>query len=229
MKLVFLHALPFDGRMWGQVTAALDGETLAPDLFDLGDSIEDWASAVLDEVGCDDLIVVGCSVGGSCALEVAYAAPEQVAAIVLIGAKAEVNRDPSLRDAAIRALETQGMAAAWRDYWLPLFADTTSPQITESARRWAMQQDVSSVVNGVRAFHNRRDLSSFAAQWRRPLIGISGDRDLTPSPSKLRHIATGPNRAFHLVPDCGHYVNLEQPAAFEELLAEAIRSIVDGS
>lgn len=229
MKLVFLHALPFDGRMWDQTTAALAGETLAPDLFDLGDSIEDWASAVLDEVGSDELIVVGCSVGGSCALEIACAAPEQVAGIVLIGAKAEVNPDPSLRDAAVRVLETHGMDVAWRKYWLPLFADTTSSQVKESARRWAMQQDVSSVVNGVRAFHNRRDLSSFAAEWRRPLIGISGDRDLTPSPSKLRHIATGPNRAFHFVPDCGHYANLEQPATFEKLLTEAIRPIAEGS
>lgn len=136
MELVFLHALPFDGRMWDHTTAVLDGETFAPDLFDLGDSIESWASAVLREVGSDELIVVGCSVGGSCALEVASAAPEQVAAIVLIGAKAEVNPDPLLRDSAIRALETQGMAAAWRNDWLPLFAETTSSQVKESARSW---------------------------------------------------------------------------------------------
>ena len=229
MKLVFLHALPFDGRMWGDTTAALVGETFAPDLFDLGDSVESWASAVLDQVGSDELIVVGCSVGGSCALEVARAAPAQVAGIVLIGAKADVNPDPVLRDQAIRLLETQGMAAAWRDYWFPLFADTTRPHVKESARSWAMQQDVSSVVNGVRAFHNRRDLSSFTAQWDRPLVGISGDRDLAPSPAKLRQIATGPNRAFHLVAGCGHYVNLEQPAVFDELLAGAIRHIVERS
>ena len=229
MKLVFLHALPFDGRMWSHTTASLVEEAFAPDLFDLGDSIEEWASAVLDEADSDELIVVGCSVGGSCALEVARAAPEQVAAIVLIGAKADVNPDPRMRDSAIRVLETQGMAAAWRKYWLPLFATTTSAQVIEAARSWAMQQGIDSVVNGVRAFHNRSDLSSVAAGWKRPLIGISGDQDFAPAPSTLRQIATGPNRAFHLVPGCGHYVSLEQPAAFDKLLAGAIRSIVERS
>ena len=215
--------------MWDGSIDVLPGEAVAPNLFDLGDSIEGWASAVLDEIGTEELIVVGCSVGGSCALEIAVAAPEQVAAIVLVGAKAEINPDPMLRDEAIQMLETRGMSAAWRKYWLPLFAESTSSLIKDSARSRAMEQDVSSVVSGVRAFHNRRDLSSFAARWDRPMIGISGDRDLAPPPSKMRQITTGPNRAFHLVPECGHYVSLEQPAAFDALLAETIRPIAEGS
>ena len=227
MKVVLLHALPFDGSMWDDTIGVLAAEAVAPYLFDLGESIEEWASAVLDEIGTEELILVGCSVGGSCALEVALAAPEQVAGIVLIGAKAEVNPDPDLRDAAIRVLETQGMTAAWRRYWLPLFAESTSTTIKDSARTCAMGQDVSSVVNGIRAFHDRRDLSAFSARWDRPLIGVSGERDFAPSPSKLRQITTGAKRAFHLVPECGHYVNLEQPAAFDALLAQTIRSIIE--
>ena len=229
MKVVLLHALPFDGSMWDDTIGVLAAEAVAPNLFDLGESIEEWASAVLDQIGTEELILVGCSVGGSCALEVGLAAPDQVAGIVLIGAKAGVNPDPMLRDEAIRMLETQGMTAAWRTYWLPLFAESTSASIKGSARTWAMQQEVNSVVNGVRAFHDRRDLSAFAARWDRPLIGISGDCDLAPSPSELRQITSGAKRAFHLVPKCGHYVNLEQPAAFDTLLAEAIRSIIQRS
>ena len=126
MKLVFLHALPLDSVMWNDTMNGLDAESVAPNLFHLGESIEEWASAVLDQVGADELIVVGCSVGGTCALEVALAAPEQVAGIVLVGAKAEVNPDPALREEAVGVLETQGMAAAWDKYWLPLFGDSTS-------------------------------------------------------------------------------------------------------
>ena len=229
MKLVLLHALPFDGGMWEDTIDQLAGEIVAPNLFDLGDSIEEWAAAVLDDVGTEELIVVGSSVGGSCALEVAAAAPEQVAAIVLVGTKAAVDPDPIMRDEAIQLLETHGMEAAWNRYWLPLFAESTSSQITDAARSRAMEQDVDSIVNGVRAFHDRRDLSSFVAGWDRPLIGISGDRDTAPVPSKLRRVATGPNRAFHLVAECGHYVNLEQPAVFDALLAETIRTIVGRS
>jgi len=212
--------------MWGETTQAFPVAAVAPDLFELGESVQAWAAAALDQMGSEELIVIGCSVGGSCALEVARASPQQVAAIVLVGAKAEVNPDPLQRDEAVRLLETEGMSAAWKRYWLPLFAENTSMLIKESARLWAMEQDVSTIVNGLRAFHDRRDLTSFAATWDRPLIGISGDYDVAPSPSKTRRLATGPNRAFHLVADCGHYVSLEQPEAFGALLADTVRSVV---
>lgn len=222
MKLVFLHALPFDGRMWGANTEHTALNTLAPNLFTLGDSIEEWAAAVLDLAGSDELIVVGCSVGGSAALELARAAPDQVAALVLIGAKAGVRPEPLTRDTAIRVLETEGMNGAWSRYWAPLFSDQTSAAVKQTARDQAMSQDVELIVNGVRAFHNRRDLSAVAAAWTKPLTGISGADDTAPPPSKLRRLASGPNRSFHLVPRCGHYVSLEQPAIFDELLARAI-------
>src|SRR5258707_11475026 len=44
-----------------------------------GDSIEAWAAAALRLTKGDRLVVVGCSVGGSCALELAVAAPDRVA------------------------------------------------------------------------------------------------------------------------------------------------------
>ncbi len=223
MKLRFLHALPFDGRMWDDTTAAWGGPTDAPDLFARGASIEEWASSVLDQAGSEEFVVVGCSVGGSCALEVARQAPEQVAAIVLVGAKAEVRPEPALRDEAVCLLETEGMSAAWERYWLPLFGDETSAAVKESARDWAMEQDVSVVVNGVRAFHDRSDLSAFAAGWNKPLIGISGATDVAPAPAKLRALTQRPNRAFHVVANSGHYVNLEQPEVFDRLLSEAFR------
>src|SRR5688500_9311118 len=90
MRIVLLHALPLDARMWGADIANLGGDVLAPDLFRLGESIEDWAAVVIEMIGADDVVVVGCSVGGSCALEVARAAPERVRGIVLVGAKADV-------------------------------------------------------------------------------------------------------------------------------------------
>ena len=220
MKTVLLHALPFDGRMWDATVARFSGDTLTPDLFTLGDSVAAWAAGVLDLIGSEQVILVGCSVGGSCALEVARAAPKQVEALVLVGAKAGVNPEPDLRDEAVRVLETEGLGAAWDRYWRPLFASTTAPSVIASARGLAMSQPVASVVNGVRAFHDRRDLSAFAATWDRPLVGISGDHDTAPSPSKLRTLATGNNRRFHLVEKCGHYVNLEQPTVFDELLSE---------
>jgi pimeloyl-ACP methyl ester carboxylesterase len=122
LGLLLLHALPLDGSMWASQMDLLPGAVWAPTLYGLGDSIEAWAAAVLQQVPCERLIVAGCSVGGSCALEVAALAPERVAALVLIGAKAGHRPEPALRDTALALLQGEGVEAAWARYWAPLFS-----------------------------------------------------------------------------------------------------------
>ncbi len=222
MQIVFLHALPFDESMWSAERESLDGRVLAPRLYDLGDSVEAWAAAVLQLAGPEPFVVVGCSVGGSCALEIARAAPDRVSGIVLIGAKAGVRPDLMMRDEAIRLLETRGMEAAWARYWAPLFGRNASRAVVAAARELAMSQDVGDLVRGVRAFHDRRDLTDWVAHWRRPLVVISGAEDLTPPPSTAASIGVGPARRFHLVEDCGHYVSIERPEIFRSLLASTL-------
>jgi pimeloyl-ACP methyl ester carboxylesterase len=220
MLTVLLHALPFDGRMWSDADRQINTNVLAPDLFRLGNSIGDWAEAVLAMTGSEEMLVVGSSVGGSCALEIARLAPKQVSAIVLIGSKASVRPDPIARDQAIRTLETEGMDAAWSAYWAPLFGTSTPRSVLSSARELAWSQDVHQVASGVRAFHDRRDLSGFAASWRKPFIVISGDQDRTPPSAAIRALGRGPKRRFHIVEDCGHYVNLERPQQLQSILVE---------
>ncbi len=224
MQIIFLHALPFDGRMWSAETDLLNGRVLAPSLYALGDSVEAWAAAVLQLAGPEPCVVVGSSVGGSCALEIARAAPEQVAGIVLIGAKAGVRPDPTMRDAAIRLLETRGIEAAWAKYWAPLFGRNASHAVVAAARDLALSQDVGDLVRGVRAFHDRRDLTDWVAHWRRPLVVISGAEDLSPPPSTAACLGVGPARRLHLVDDCGHYVSLERPEIFRSLLTSILGS-----
>ena len=92
MTLVLLHPLPLDGSVWDDEMRALSPRTLAPTLYDLGDTISEWAEAVLDLAGPGPLVLVGNSVGGSCAVEVAHLAPERVRAVVLGGADRRLAR-----------------------------------------------------------------------------------------------------------------------------------------
>ena len=96
LGLLFLHALPLDGSMWAAHEDLLPGSSCAPTLYGFGTTVEAWAMAALRMAKGDRLIVVGCSVGGSCAIEVATAAPDRVAALVLIGTKAKHSPDPDL-------------------------------------------------------------------------------------------------------------------------------------
>lgn len=220
--MVLLHALPFDGGMWDAQLDLIPGRTIAPTLYGFGSTLEDWAHGVLDIVGDEPFVVVGCSVGGSCALEVAsLAGPDQVVGVVLVGTKAGVRPDPRLRDEAIELLRRRGLAAAWDAYWRPLFGRHTPAEIVASARSLALDQNVGDTIRGVRAFHDRRDLSDFARSWPGPIVVISGDQDRTPSPST----AALPDRPFHLVEDCGHYVNLERPDQFRSLVTRAAKKM----
>ena len=87
-ELLLLHALPLDGSMWAAQLKLLPGATYAPTLYGFGDCVQDWAAEGLKLPMGNKLIVVGCSVGGSCALEVAALAPDRVAGLIIIGTKA---------------------------------------------------------------------------------------------------------------------------------------------
>lgn len=161
MNVALLHALPLDGSMWANGMHLKANSVIRPNLYALGGSLEAWAGGVLDLVSTGPLILVGSSVGGSCALEVARLAPDRVAAVVLVGAKASHRPEPSFRDEVIGVLGTQGMATGWNRFWAPLFGARADPAAVEGARRIAVQQDVDDVIRGVRAFHNRTDRSDF--------------------------------------------------------------------
>ena len=226
MRLVLLHALPFDATMWaGEIDVDVES-TIAPTLYGLGDSIEAWAGGVLDLAGDGPLLVVGNSVGGSCAIEVARLAPDRVAAIVLVAAKAGVRPEPDARDRAIRLLSEQGMAAAWPKYWKPLFGPHARPDVIATARVIAFAQAADDVVRGVRVFHDRPDRSDVARTWPKPLVVVSGDHDRSPSPATTAALAaSAPRGRLHVVEDCGHYVGLERPRQLERILQRVVRDL----
>lgn len=94
--LLFIHAGVADSRMWsGQI--GLDGyRTVAFDQRGFGKT--EWVPAsyadrrdviaVMDHLGVESAVVVGCSLGGEVALHVALDSPERVDGLVLVGAMA---------------------------------------------------------------------------------------------------------------------------------------------
>ena len=135
LALLFLHALPLDGSMWVKQKELLPDSTYTPTLYPLGDSIEAWAAATLKLVKEDRLIVVGCSIRGSCALELAVAAPDRVAALVLIGTKAAHRPDPALHASLLCMLQEKGLEEAWKIVWASLFSSFADSQMIGDAKR----------------------------------------------------------------------------------------------
>src|SRR2546421_10859889 len=89
MTVLLLHALPLDERMWEPQRTAF-GDVVALRLYGRGTSMEEWARSILGEVE-GELVAVGASMGGYCALELVRQAPERVRGLVLAGARGEAD------------------------------------------------------------------------------------------------------------------------------------------
>jgi len=222
-ELLLLHALPLDASMWVNQMDLLPADTVAPTLYRFGDRIESWANSALAEAKGNRLVVVGCSVGGSCALEIAALAPERVAALVLIGTKADHRPDRALRDAALRTIATDGLEAAWEAYWAPLFSPHTSTEVVAQARAQALRQSPDELARGITAFHTRPSRGQVLMDLACPTMVVTGADDVAPGPeASARQAALARHGRLHVVPDCGHYVPLEQPDVLNGILREVI-------
>lgn len=223
LGLLFLHALPLDGSMWAGQSNLLPNSTYMPTLYRLGNSIEAWAAAALTYAREERLVVVGCSVGGSCALEIAAAHPERVAALVLIGTKANRRPDPQLHASVLETIEKQGLEAAWKTFWEPLFAKSARTSVTNAARDIFLRQSAHDVANGITVFHTRPSYGQTLSTFSGPVTIVSGGEDIAPG---LKVSAEQANCAREgtliTVPDCGHYVPLEKPERLNEILRDVI-------
>ncbi|MCA1444580.1 alpha/beta hydrolase [Ensifer sp. IC4062] len=229
LELLLLHALPLDGSMWERQMHLLPGSTHAPTLYSLGDSVGAWAAEALKLVRGNRLIVVGCSVGGSCALEVAALAPDRIAALVLIGTKARHRPDPALHVSVLELLRDEGLEAAWDAYWAPLFSGSTSRQVIAAAKATSLRQRPQDVTRGVTVFHTRPSREQVLLSLPRPIFIVTGEDDRAPGPeTSSMQAALARHGHLKVVRNCGHYVPLEQPeylnTVLQELISEQQRS-----
>ncbi|MDR6951043.1 pimeloyl-[acyl-carrier protein] methyl ester esterase [Ancylobacter sp. 3268] len=225
VELVLLHALPLDASMWAGQRHLLPGATFAPTLYPLGDRMADWASAILKSVKGRRLVVVGCSIGGSCALELAAAAPERVAALVLIGTKAVHRPEPAFRDAALDILAHEGVAPAWQALWAPLFP-TSAACARDRAAAIALRQSAGDLARAIRAFHSRPSRDDILAAFPGPVTIVTGADDRFPGPAVSSAQARLARRGtLHVLPGCGHYVPLEQPAELNAIVSGVLATL----
>ena len=224
LGMLLLHALPLDGRMWQNQLQIMPERTVVPNLYDFGNDINSWAAMSVSHVPQSRFIVVGCSVGGSCALEVINLVPDRVAAVILIGTKARCDPDPISYSEACETVVDQGVAGAWDRYWKPLFESDGISAIAQRAKEIALDQSTKGLMNGLDAFYTRPSREHVVTESKVPIHIVTGDRDELPGLNYSRRLATlSDNARLHVIKDCGHYVPMMQPKALNELIADVIR------
>lgn len=211
MRVALLHAFPLDERMWEpqrEVLAGLDVD--APNLYRLGNSIEEWAQAVLAR-SQGELIAVGASMGGYTALEMARAAPERVRGLLLAGSRAGPDSPERRlqRDGIIETLRERGVLG-----WFAVSGNPAPPEIVRD-------QAVDDLIRAMRVLRDRPDASDVVASFQGPFVLVVGAEDeLLPVDEAREIVALAPRGRLEVVEDAGHLVNLDRPDRFNAILRE---------
>ncbi len=245
IPVVFIHAGVADSRMWlPQLEAVPDGyRYVAHDErgfggTEVGDtpfSSSQDVLAVMDALGIDSAVLVGCSMGGGVAIDVAIEAPDRVSAMVLVGAASpglEVDPyEPPEWPAAVKAFEAGDMervaeldAAMWlAGYGRDL--DTVDPALVELF----VAMDLPALRNEAKRDELRTpgpDREAGMARVDKPALVVVGEYDLPDIGEAADHLASRlSDRPAVVISDAAHLAGFEQPDAFNAALADFLKTI----
>jgi pimeloyl-ACP methyl ester carboxylesterase len=201
---MLLHGWPVSERIWvSQVSALRDAglDPLAPHLYGRGSSIDDWAAQLLRDID-GQLVVVGASMGGYCALAMARRAPERIPGMVLVGSRADA-------DTFERRRFRQDMITDLRSGDRPDRADDDT-----NLEHLAIAQE---------AMRDRLDLTGVDASFGGPLLVCVGEHDELVSVAEAQQLADSAlDGRLEVFSGAGHFVGVDQPERFNEVLLEFV-------
>lgn len=244
--LVFLNGLSGDHAYWmGQVRAfARQYRCLAVDNRDVGQSayaagpytVRDMAGDVaelLDRLGAAPAHVVGLSLGGMIAQELALAWPERVRSLTLA---CTLGRADAWFRATLAAFELirrhVADTAAFFEAILPWWVSHRYLANAEPATwlTWLLRQNpypqrLDGFLRQIQATGGHDALDRLA-QIRCPVLVLAGEDDSVAPPRYARQIvAQVPQARLVVLPGVGHAPPLEDPGPFNSRLAEFLTSL----
>ena len=239
--VLLIHGHTLDRRVWDPVVPRLlDAglRVIRPDLRGHGKSTRpDFGyhfthhaadmEAALDAAGLEQAVVVGYSVGGGVALEMAVTMRERLAALVLVSpVMPDRPFDPEFMDnlkAVARAIRADGVEAAMRGPW------ATSPLFEFSFTKPGVRERVAEITRdfpGAEYLATQRD--DVKRSWKLPdrLSGIelptrvvAGANEMPGFIAFAEEAAVGiPGATLELFENCGHLVPLEEPQRLAEII-----------
>ena len=197
--------------------------------------------AVLNELGIERAHIVGLSMGGFATLHFGIAYPERALSLVIGGCG--YGAEPGEREkfaaettATAQRFDDLGMEKVAAGYAIGptrvQFANKDPRGWQEFATQLAEHSALGSALTqrGVQALRpSLYDLTAEMEAMVTPSLVITGDEDwpcLQPAILMKRHIKTA---GLVVMPNAGHTINLEDPAAFNQHLAEFFHAVERGT
>lgn len=237
--LVMLHGFTGSGLNWQVESFAEHFEVIAPDLLGHGESespvhasrysirmaAEDII-ALCDSLRLEKINLLGYSMGGRLALYLAVHYPQRIHRLILEsaspGLKSEAERDERRqRDEALADRIEEDGIEAFVDYWesLPLWASQTDAMKAQ-LREGRLQNTPQGLANSLRGMGTgvQPSLWDSLPALDLPVLLMAGALDEKFTAINQQMHAALPQSYLKIVPDAGHTIHLEHPAAFEQLV-----------
>lgn len=228
-KILLIPGLICDAHVWQGCLQALAGHDVA--VADLGRQADITAMAEqLLATHPGALIVVGHSMGGRVAMEMARIAPARLRALALLNTGLAPLKPGELpkREAMIAFAHEQGMAAL-ADHWLPGMMAAgipPDPVVMAGLRAMVCRMTPDQHERHIRALIARPDASLRIGAWQGPLLLITGRQDIWSPIAQHEQIARlCPQARLEIIEEAGHFAPVEQPAAVADRIASWVREI----
>jgi len=197
--------------------------------------------AVLDALHIEKAHIIGLSMGGFAALHFGFTYPERARSLVVAGCGYGAQPDKRTQfaaeaEAAARQFEQQTMAKAAEGYALGptrVQFQNKDPRGWEEFSTQLAEHSTEGSARTMRGVQARRpslfDLVDKMKDMTTPTLVMTGDEDWPCLEPALLMKRTIPTAALVVMPNAGHTINLEDPAAFNEHIADFLHTVDVGA
>jgi 3-oxoadipate enol-lactonase len=239
LPIVFLHAFPLNRTMWAQQESALSsqfrvitidlrghGESDAPLWHYTLDQAADDIRVLLDHLSIRQALFVGLSMGGYILLAFYRKYADRVKGMVLADTRAQADtmEGKAGRFQMAQVAYKQGPSAI-ADIMIPKLLSPATiqmrPEIVQQVRAMIEGNQISGIVGDLMAMAERPDSVPLLKQIACSTQIIVGELDQATPPSDAKLMAEQiADARLALIPNAAHLANLEQPEAFNQIIAE---------
>lgn len=216
LPLLLLPGTACDERLFALLLAELGVEVAIVPPLSGARTTADMAALILESAP-ERFALLGFSLGGIVALEMAAQAPERIARLALVNTtpRPDPKENAAARRATVAKAEQEGMAPYVLDAW----ADLVSPASAEDATLKALLVDMAERA-GAQLLASQSEIAIHRADSRPrlgqiavPTLVLAGEDERVCPIAAHREIADAiPDARFFTIPQAGHFAPLENPA-----------------
>jgi 3-oxoadipate enol-lactonase len=221
--------LPLVGEQFRILTWDVRGHGLSrPARFVLAEAVDDLL-ALLDQLGVEQAIFVGHSMGGNLGQELVFHHPERVTAMVFLDCTWNFQKLTSFEESLMKMAEPMFRMHPYKALLLESLMATASNR----AGRALLRRSMESLTKD--EFIQIMMATSLCLHYEpgykigKPLLMMVGDRDMTGNIRKAMPLwaKQEPDCEFVVIPKAKHAANLDQPEIFHRTLLDFLQRQLD--